>query len=216
MLAGYSNSPGYGCTPPTGLGSFQEIFDKGVNLNDAKHIKNIDALILWGGEDIGTSLYNERPKYSYGNSLPSERDVFEWELLKICTKKKIPVIGVCRGAQLMCAFAGGKLIQDTDGHGYSHNVVTTDRVFKNVTSSHHQMMFPEFTDHELLAWTEKPLSSRYVGVEVLKDFLEPEVVLFNDIGLAIQPHPEWEQTSEFTHWVHKQILTRLYGESDAT
>ena len=229
MIAGYSDFPGYGNTPLGGIQGFTTLFAQGKRLNDEKSLGKIDALILWGGSDIGTSLYNEKPQYHYGvQEEASARDVFEWELIKKAVKAKIPIIGVCRGAQILCAFAGGKLVQHTGGHLYPHSVKTYDgKVFEQVSSSHHQMMFPfhlNDDEYEVLATTNNLLGhfgnyNSYQGitldeVKTLKEEMEPEVVFYKKLNaMAIQSHPEWQVNHPFTNWCLTEILCHLFGES---
>lgn len=225
MLAGYAEWPGYGCTPSNGIEGFTSLFNKGRPLNNEKNLKGIDALILWGGGDIATSFYQEKPYNSYQSAYPSKRDLFEWELLRRAYKSGIPIIGVCRGAQMMCAFAGGKLVQDVSNHQTSHAVVTYDnKRFEGVKSAHHQMLYPynmDDTEYEILATVPQNLSRRYEGLsndeqEVFTkgEQLEPECVFFPNIkGFAVQGHPEWENGSAYQKWLEVEVLVRLFGES---
>lgn len=76
-----------------------------------RYIDMADALILTGGHDIDPYYYNEDilPECN----LPSRRrDVFEMNLLKYALKKKLPVLGICRGIQLINVYMGGTLYQD--------------------------------------------------------------------------------------------------------
>ena len=110
------------------------------------------VLMLWGGEDIGTELYHETPNKYVDTHKASERDLRELEYIKTAVKRGLPIIGVCRGAQLLCVAAGGRLAQHIDGHGSSHKVTLQDEdgsvIFCN--SSHHQMMIPAM-DAKILA-----------------------------------------------------------------
>lgn len=229
MIAGYADYPGHGNTPTGGVKGFYKIFNRGEVLQSRKNLDNLDAIILWGGHDISPSLYKEKHylgETNYANT-PSQRDIFEWGVLKEAFKKGIPIIGVCRGAQIMCAFAGGKLAQDIHGHHYQHSVVTNrGEIFSEVSSSHHQMMYPFEVDHELLATTQSNLSSYYKGLtdeqtEMVKQKGEPEVVFFPKInGIAIQCHPEWHSYSgqsassaeKFNSWLYTQIENKLFKD----
>jgi len=224
MIAGYSEYAGYGNTPPGGIKGFEFAFKRGKNLNYEKSLTGLDAIILWGGSDISTSLYNRQPYNSYQTTYVAERDLFEWELLRIAYKRGIPVIGVCRGAQLMCAFAGGVLAQDVNGHLSDHEIVTYEGEILNCSSSHHQMMYPynmHPDEYEVLATVVKNKSHVYQGLTDTErrsfsegKHLEAEVVEFPAIkGFAIQGHPEWTLGSDFNKWVEKEILTRLFGEA---
>jgi len=162
-------------------------------------------LIVWGGGDIHPSLYN-RPNYaSSTGEKPSHRDEVEVYLVARAIEESVPIIGVCRGAQLGCAAAGGILIQDVDGHTSSHHIKTEDgRTFIS-SSLHHQMMFPWETDHKLLAWSAPARSKQLIGITeeeaksipIIEDqYVEPEVIWFSKIKcLAIQGHPEFMESS---------------------
>jgi putative glutamine amidotransferase len=120
------------------------------------------------------------------------RDRIEWALMQQAKALQIPIIGVCRGAQMLCALEGGILAQHVDNHSGYHDVVTNDGHTITVNSIHHQMMVPTNTAHELVAWTPQPLSEQYhddVGTLVIEK--EPEFIYFNEAkGFAVQWHPE--------------------------
>lgn len=163
-------------------------------------LKDIDCLVLWGGTDIHPSFYGQKAhQYNHMKGMePSVRDIFERKAVLLCQAKKIPIIGVCRGAQLLCALLGGSVIQDVQGHaGGSHAMELYDGRVVMTNSLHHQMMYPYDIKHELLAWSHYGRSSYYeeetVGVNKKEMFgkPEPEIVWFPQIqGLAIQGHPE--------------------------
>jgi putative glutamine amidotransferase len=151
-------------------------------------------LILHGGSDISPQLYNkEMSAWSEAMYKPSVRDTIEWELIKEAREKNIFICGWCRGAQMLCAAAGGYLIQDITGHeGSAHSVTTADGQEFPVNTIHHQMQAPWGVTHEMLATTPKPLSTHYLDVdESVEVPNEPEAVYYPELrGLAIQWHPE--------------------------
>lgn len=71
----------------------------------------IDALILSGGPDVDPLHYGQQPKLECGPSTPI-RDVFELEALRIAQEIGLPVLGICRGMQMLNVFLGGTLFQD--------------------------------------------------------------------------------------------------------
>ena len=182
----------------------------------------VDAFLLWGGTDIHPSYYGQNHHiWSGAPQNPSVRDQFEWQAMKYCKAHGIPMIGVCRGAQFLCAFAGGRLIQDVTGHGTSHLMTTIDGEVMTTTSSHHQMLDVEGTKHELLAWSSGRLSKHYYGEKSetpkhidVSVFKEPEVVYFPDIkALAIQGHPEWaDEQDRFVQYCVEQVKDCLLSE----
>lgn len=209
---------------PIGNGSsiapFDDIFSHKQDVSVS--LEGVDAVVFWGGTDIHPSLYKQKAHSKSqvrGVDKPSDRDIFEWGVMKYCKLNDIPMIGVCRGAQLMCAFAGGKLIQHVDGHHNYHDIITNDGVIVNTTSCHHQMMYPFDVPHVMLASSKICESSIYEGEDdeqLLTMFArdEPEVVYFPKInGLAIQGHPEWVgNDDEFAVYCNELVLEYLFKD----
>ena len=74
-------------------------------------VQEMDGLILQGGSDVAPESYGEKPlKPEWAGDYL--RDCYEIELLKEFMAKKKPVLGVCRGAQLVNVAFGGTLYQD--------------------------------------------------------------------------------------------------------
>lgn len=70
-----------------------------------------DGIVLAGGEDVDPALYGEQIKYDcvYINR---PRDDFEMSLLDKAMQFRLPILGICRGAQLINVRFGGTLYQD--------------------------------------------------------------------------------------------------------
>lgn len=200
---------------------FDQVFDKGILAEKPGIVaEKCSALVIWGGEDISTAFYNEDGnKWTNADRRLSRRDVVEKAACEEAIANGIPIIGVCRGAQLLCALAGGKLVQHVDGHaGHGDHFVDTDDGRRLVTTSlHHQMMWPyNGTEHKLIAWSSKNLSKIYAfgngDTDVVRaiEHPEPEVVWFPKIkGLAIQGHPEFmDERDEFVQYCME--LVRKY------
>lgn len=176
------------------------------------------ALIIWGGADINPSLY-KHPMHQ--TTRPGGmRDRIEWGLVQTAIERGIPIIGVCRGAQMLCAAAGGFLIQDVDNHaGARHAVKTFDGQSFMVNSIHHQMMAGyEKVDHELVAWSAKLSPQYHYRDNKLYDppegWKEPEMIYFKKImGVAIQWHPEMmDDKSEATIYILNYLKGKIANE----
>ena len=175
---------------------------KGVNsahvVTNPEELDKDSILILHGGADISPSLYrHEVHRLTGATDVPSLRDMLEWDLLQQAIKLEIPIIGICRGAQMLCAAAGGYLIQHVDNHaGPDHEVVCADGSTVITNTCHHQMMYPFDVEHELLMWIEHKRSNRHLvgsGRSVTNALpCEPEMVFYPKIkGFAMQFHNEW-------------------------
>ena len=76
-----------------------------------KKIEEINLLIIPGGNDVSNSLNTSKIRNS-----------IEINLIKICFKKKIPILGICRGAQLLNKSFGGKIKKVKKHMRTRHNI----------------------------------------------------------------------------------------------
>ena len=71
----------------------------------------VDGIIFSGGQDIAPYRYGEEPHVKLQGICP-ERDEFDFLLYRLAKEKKLPILGICRGYQLMNVAEGGSLYQD--------------------------------------------------------------------------------------------------------
>lgn len=185
-------------------------------------IQKADCVLFTGGADISPTLYGD-VCLSITSAHP-QRDLLEEVIMRTAIANKKGILGICRGAQLACAMAGGKLYQDVRHHNTGHDVKTYDGKEIYMTSLHHQMMIPDKTNHMLLAWSIGREKNRYTRALSLEDWsklskeekdkpcsiveedvkgkVEPDTVFFKDIkALGFQGHPEM-----FDEHRHKESL----------
>ena len=111
--------------------------------------ENCDALLLPGGADVNPCLYGQENMGSLG--IDDERDKLELAAFKFFLKSGRPILGICRGTQLINVALGGTLFQDIQNHrqiegqDVYHNSTTADEFLMSVygssftvNSSHHQ------------------------------------------------------------------------------
>jgi putative glutamine amidotransferase len=91
------------------VGGEVRLLDHSMNAVDA--LKEIDGLLLTGGEDVAPARYGEA-------ALPSvvdvdvARDEFEIALIAEARRLNLPILAICRGIQVLNVAAGGTLVQD--------------------------------------------------------------------------------------------------------
>lgn len=74
-------------------------------------IKRLDGIVLIGGGDIHPSYFNEDPIEQLGE-VDSLRDVYDIALIRLAAHRNLPMLGICRGEQLINVAFGGTLYQD--------------------------------------------------------------------------------------------------------
>jgi gamma-glutamyl-gamma-aminobutyrate hydrolase PuuD len=133
------------------IGNTTELLSE--HFNPQAYAQELDGLVLQGGADICPSEYGE--EIVAGNVVTDPiRDRYEIELVRAFLSLKKPVLGVCRGMQLINVLMGGTLHQDIPKHycpdareNLAHDLKMTEngylakiygRTFGKVNSIHHQ------------------------------------------------------------------------------
>ncbi len=77
----------------------------------ADYLDPLDGLLLSGGEDVDPARFGEEPLPALGPVSP-ERDEMELALASRALSKRLPILAICRGVQVLNVAAGGSLYQD--------------------------------------------------------------------------------------------------------
>jgi putative glutamine amidotransferase len=88
-------------------------------------IGRLDGLVMTGGADPDPTLYGEDPHPELGETEP-DRDEWELALIRAALERRLPMLCVCRGAQLLNIALGGSLVQHLD-QSETHALWTTPR-----------------------------------------------------------------------------------------
>jgi len=111
-------------------------------------LQRVDALVFSGGGDINPMLLGEQPDPKLGSVCP-QRDEQELVLMKRALDKQLPVLGICRGIQILAAATGGKLIQD----------IGTSPLIEKPIIKHSQKMPRNFASHTVKLKAETLIQS---------------------------------------------------------
>jgi len=97
--------------PPSGGADFEDETYPGYAASlAAETIAGLDGLVIAGGPDVDPARYDEPPHPETG-APRTRRDAWELALLAAALDRDLPVLGICRGAQLFNVARGGSLIQ---------------------------------------------------------------------------------------------------------
>jgi putative glutamine amidotransferase len=77
----------------------------------ADALEGIDGLLLTGGDDVAPGRYGEERHATVVNMTP-ERDDFEIALVHEARRRRLPILAICRGLQVLNVACGGSLVQD--------------------------------------------------------------------------------------------------------
>jgi putative glutamine amidotransferase len=157
----------------------------------------INGLFLIGGEDINPSLYGEELDPLCKPLMP-RRDQFECQLINTCHQRQIPILGVCRGLQMMNVAFGGTLYQDLSQMPGAAN---HGQVGELDYSTRHQVeIISDTTLHHILGADHiETNTGHHQGIKQLANGLTVsaktadgviEAVEGNGFTIAVQWHPE--------------------------
>ncbi|MFF5311846.1 gamma-glutamyl-gamma-aminobutyrate hydrolase family protein [Streptomyces massasporeus] len=81
----------------------------------AEAVARLDGLVIAGGPDVEPVRYGAEREPRTGPPAP-ERDAWELALIEAALAARMPLLGICRGMQLLNVALGGTLVQHIDGH----------------------------------------------------------------------------------------------------
>jgi len=178
----------------------------------------IDALVIAGGADVDPSFYGQDPDPHTKGTVP-ERDAFEIALARGALARDLPLLGVCRGMQIMNVARGGTLIQHLPhsvGHedhrrslgsfdNADHDVRLADgslaeqaagEKVHSTKSHHHQAIDRLGEGFEITGWAT---------IDDLPETIEDPSCRF---ALGVQWHPEVDPASSLIAALVEEARTR--------
>jgi putative glutamine amidotransferase len=89
------------------------IVDSSMSVRAA--LDGVHGLMLTGGNDVAPALYGEQADVTVVDVDP-QRDEFEIGLVAEARRRSLPILGICRGVQMLNVACGGSLVQDIRSH----------------------------------------------------------------------------------------------------
>jgi putative glutamine amidotransferase len=181
----------------------------------------VDGLVLAGGADIDPSSYGAERHPETKGTVP-ERDAFEIALARRAMDRDIPLLGICRGMQLMNVATGGTLLQHLpDSHGHHEH----RRALGSFDDADHDVRLVEGSlAHRIAGETiHQTKSHHHQGVDRVGDGFEvtgwavidelPEAMEMpgRRFTVGVQWHPEADERSRFLHALVEQAGARRGG-----
>lgn len=167
-------------------------------------LSRLDGLLLTGGGDIAPERYGGQP-HPRVYDIDPDRDRMELDLVKLAVDAGKPLLGICRGFQVVSVALGGSLYEDIlDQHpeALKHDYFPD---YPRDRLAHPVRVIPDSRLAEILGSTELEVNSlHHQGVRQVPAALHttalapdgiPEAVELpgHPFGLAVQWHPEWLQ-----------------------
>ncbi len=186
-------------------------------------VEEMDGIVLQGGSDVAPGSYGEKAiKPEWGGD--AVRDAYEIALVKECLARKKPLLGICRGAQLLNVALGGTLYQDIT-HQVPHSRVhrnweVYDQIFHNVrieAGGGLAKLYPGKTSvkvntvhHQAVKDLAKELKVEATSEE--DGIVEAARYTGGSFALAVQWHPEFQDPSDASLLDGKPILREFLEE----
>ena len=128
-------------------------------------LNSLDGVIFTGGEDFDPAYYNEKPIPQLGK-VNAPRDRFDLKLIRLAAERNVPILGICRGHQLINIAFGGTLYQDLPAQ-YSDKSIRHRQSQSSVEASH-AVHVEDFTNFSAIV-KEKTLMVNSAHHQAVKD-----------------------------------------------
>jgi putative glutamine amidotransferase len=195
---------------------------------DAYTIKNTDSIlaladgiILTGGEDINPLQYNDTINLAVCGDINYQRDTLERKLFDFAFKNKLPLVGVCRGMQMMNVASGGSLYGDIPTE------IGTTVIHRNNGEVMHEIVLCDTSSLIFLTGTDTIMvnSWHHQGLKIMPNHIRviarsfdglPEAVVMDKsehpFMIAVQFHPERLGKDNAIHQKMRDSFYKAMGE----
>ena len=124
----------------------------------AATLERIDGLLLSGGADMNPLLMGEEPVPGLGGICP-QRDKAELWLIRMAYNRQIPIMGICRGIQMLACALGGSVIQDLNSQYKEESLIKHSQQLAREYASHTVRIEENSLLHEIIGETQLAVNS---------------------------------------------------------
>ncbi|HSS43804.1 MAG TPA: gamma-glutamyl-gamma-aminobutyrate hydrolase family protein [Thermoanaerobaculia bacterium] len=151
---------------------------------------SFDGLLLGGGCDVDPGRYGRALRPNAGVEVDAERDATDFAVFDEAWRRALPILGICRGLQVVNVALGGTLVQDLPSQKPSP--IAHRRSEKDKTRRDHAVRLTPGTRLSKIARTgEIPVNSRHhQAIETLADSLRIAATAPDGVIEAIETGPE--------------------------
>jgi putative glutamine amidotransferase len=178
-----------------------------VDLSHGEKVSEVDGILFTGGADVQPARYGKQSEERLCGEIDEARDQIEFRIAEQADAHYTPILGICRGLQLLNVHRGGTLITDIETFGGASH-----RKVDGFDARHHVKVEPgSYLRHILSEGEGEVNSAHHRGVERLGEGLSASARAMSDgtiealewadatgkpFFLAVQWHPERMEFSE--------------------
>jgi putative glutamine amidotransferase len=167
------------------------------------------SILIW----LFRKLFSGKSPVSFGEG--QERDRLEFELLRKALEHKIPILGICRGMQLINVYFGGSLHQDTKPYYVEtpelHTVLPRQTIFIDPHSHLHSMIRKKFTRVNSLHYQSVNRVGDHlrIAAQDANGIVEALEHIYLPFVIGVQWHPEFL----WLHFTQRRLFEKFVAQA---
>ena len=187
-------------------------------------LSRLDGVLLSGGGDIAPALSgNENDVYS--RNISASRDALELKIVETAVMKDLPLLGICRGCQILNVALGGSLYTDIDAQYPTSIRHSQSAVHSPAYLAHEVKIMPDSVLASILRQPTLPVNSRHhqavrqlapgflVTAQASDGLIEAIELAGKRFCLGVQWHPESLQSSEAQRRIFEGFINAAHKKS---
>lgn len=146
-------------------------------------LEHCDMLLITGGYDIHPSFYGQKEDQNYVH-YNKDLDLFDFRILQVFIEAHKPVLGICRGMQIINVYFNGTLFQDID-----HHMHTKHRIYFHKEA----LLYPYYSSlSEVNSYHHQAIDQlgKFLQIEAMSEDGIVEAISYDRFVIGLQWHPE--------------------------